>query len=140
MTNKEATPGSVLFLCIENSSRSVMAEGFAKRSGLGASSAGTFPSSHVNSLVIDAMGEVGTDGSESKPKELTSAMVDGADLVVLTDAGLEKAIPGGLWKKMRKKTVGWYLRDPQGKGIDEIRGIRDQIERLVQKLTTERRA
>jgi len=127
-------------LCIENSSRSVMAEGFAKRPGLGASSAGTFLSSHVNSLVIDAMGEVGTDGSESKPKELTSAMVDGADLVVLTDAGLEKAIPGGLWKKMRKKTVGWYLPDPQGKGIDEIRGIRDQIERLVQKLTTERRA
>ena len=51
----------ILFVCIENSSRSVMAEAFAKNLGLEASSAGTFPSTHVNPLVLSAMGEVGID-------------------------------------------------------------------------------
>jgi len=100
-----------------------MAEGFAREMGLDASSAGTFPSTHVNSLVVDAMKEVGIDVSRSKPKELTGEMIGGADVVVLTDASLEKAIPGNPRKKMRKKIVEWYLPDPQGKQLDEIRYV-----------------
>lgn len=127
-------PTSVLFICIENSSRSVMAEGFAQRLGLKASSAGTVPSTHVNSLVMQAMNEVGIDVSRSRPKELTGEMIDEAEVVVLTDASLEKAIPGNLRKKMMKKVVEWYLPDPQGKDIEEVRYVRDQIEKLVEKL------
>lgn len=134
MASREYRPRSVLFVCIENSSRSVMAEGFAKEMGMDASSAGSVPSTHVNSLVVEAMREVGIDVSRSRPKELTSDMIDGADLVVLTDASLEKAIPGKLRKKMKKKVVEWFLPDPQGKGIDEIRYIRDQIEKMVEKM------
>lgn len=111
-----------------------MAEGFAKEMGLEASSAGTFPSTHVNPLVVDAMREVGIDVSTSKPKELTGEMIDGADLVVLTDASLEKAIPGNLRRKIRKKVVEWYLPDPQGKSLDEIGYIRDQIKSMVETL------
>jgi arsenate reductase (thioredoxin) len=108
-----------------------MAEGFAKKFGLAASSAGTFPSTHINSLVVDAMNEVGVDISQNDTKELTGKMIDAAKVVVLTDASLEKSIPGDLRRKMRKKVVQWSLPDPQGKSIDEIRYIRDEIQGLV---------
>jgi protein-tyrosine-phosphatase len=133
MTEK-TRPRSVLFVCIENSSRSVMAEGFASSSGLDARSAGTVPSTHVNPLVVQAMNEVGIDVSRNRPKDLTEAMIAGADIVILTDASLEKAIPGNLRKKMMKKIVEWYLPDPQGKGIEEIRSVRDEIGAMVDKL------
>lgn len=134
MASKQNTNNRVLFVCIENSSRSVMAEGFAKELGLDVSSAGTVPSTHVNSLVVEAMNEVGVDVSRSKPKELSGKMIDNATLVVLTDASLERAIPGDLRKKMRKKVVEWNLPDPQGKSLEEIRNIRDEIEGMVKAL------
>ena len=57
-----------MFVCIENSSRSQIAEGFARKLGLNASSAGTVPSAHVNPLVVDAMREVGVEISGSVPR------------------------------------------------------------------------
>src|ERR1022692_4289832 len=111
-----------------------MAEAFARKLGLEASSAGTFPSTHVNPLVVEAMKEVGVDVSQRKPKELTGEMIEKAGLVVLTDASLEKAIPGNLRKKMRKKVVEGYIPDPQGKPIEEIRNVRDEIEGMVEGL------
>ena len=135
MSRKHDGPeGSLLFVCIENSSRSVMAEAFARRLGLEASSAGTFPSTHVNQLVVEAMDEVGVDVSQSEPKELTEEMIEGAGLVVLTDASLKEAIPGRFRKKMRRKVVEWNLPDPQGKPIEEIRDVRDRIEDMVKAL------
>jgi protein-tyrosine-phosphatase len=125
---------SILFVCIENSSRSQIAEGFAKKLGLEATSAGTVPSTHVNPLVIDAMREVGVEISGNAPKELTEKMIEDANLVVLTDASLERSLPGNLRRKMRKKVVEWNLSDPQGKSIDEIRYIRDEIEVMVKAL------
>jgi protein-tyrosine-phosphatase len=124
----------VLFVCIENSTRSQIAEGFARKLGMVASSAGTVPSTHVNPLVIDAMREVGVDISRSSPKELTGEMIESTSIVVLTDASLEKSLPGNLRRKMRKKIVEWNLLDPQGKSIEEIRFVRDQIERMVEAL------
>ena len=131
LTSKGAAPRSVIFVCIENSSRSVMAEGFAKELGLKASSAGTFPSTRVNALVVEAMKEVGIDVSQNRPRELTGDMIDNAGLVVLTDASLSSAIPGNLRKKMKKKVIEWSLPDPQGKDKDEIRVIRDRVGRMV---------
>jgi arsenate reductase len=128
---------SVLFVCIENSSRSVMAEGFAKSTGWQASSAGTFPATRTNELVIQAMEEVGIDVSQSKPKELTEKMIESSDVVVLTDASLTKSIPGNLRKKIIKKVVEWSIPDPQGKDIEEIRYVRDQIKRKVSSLGSE---
>lgn len=126
---------SLLFVCIENSSRSQIAEGFAKDFGLEAVSAGTVPSTHVNPLVIDTMREVGVDISGNKPKKLTSEMIDDADLVVLTDASLDRSLPGNLRRKMRKKAVIWNIGDPQGKTVEEIRFIRDSIKVKVESLT-----
>ena len=61
-------------------------------------------------------------------------MVEDVDLVVLTDASIGGSLPGGLRRKMRKKVVEWDLADPQGRSIEEIRFIRDQIERRVNAL------
>lgn len=127
---------SILFVCIENSTRSVMAEGFARSMGYQASSAGTFPAVQTNPLVVEAMDEVGIDVSGSKPKELTEELIEAADIVVLTDAALGGAIPGNLRKKMKRKVVEWPVSDPQGKDITEIRYTRDQIRRLVASLTS----
>jgi protein-tyrosine-phosphatase len=130
----DGTRKRFLFVCIENSSRSVMAEAFAKSMGLEATSAGTFPATHVNELVVEAMKEVGIDVSGSRPKELSAAMVDRADVVVLTDASLERALPNDLRKRIRKKVLEWHVSDPQGRQIEEIRHTRDEIEGLVRAL------
>jgi len=83
------------------------------------------------------MREKDIDIGQSRPRELAGEIIDSADLVVLTDASLEKAIPGNLRKKMKKKVVEWYLPDPQGKPLDEIRYIRDQIRGMVEGLGRE---
>jgi hypothetical protein len=54
--------------------------------------------------------------------------------VVLTDASLSGAIPGNLRKRMKKKTVEWSIPDLQGKDIEEIRFVRDQIRKMVSSL------
>jgi protein-tyrosine-phosphatase len=114
-----------------------MAEAFAKRIGLKVSSAGTIPATHVNPLVIEAMKEVGLDVSQNVPKKLTEEMIDDADVVVLTDSSLERSMPRLLWKKMRKKVTRWNIPDPQGRTLDEIRLIRDEIRDEVRKSTEE---
>jgi len=107
--------GKILFVCIENSSRSVMAEGFAKKLGLNASSGGTFPASHTNPLVVVAMREAGVDVSKNSPKDLTEKMIDEADVEILTDASLENSIPGNLRKRMHKRQmVKWNVRILKG--------------------------
>ncbi len=62
----------VLFVCVENAGRSQMAQAFAEKYGLKASSAGTVPSSKVNPLVVEAMKEKGIDISSNRPKMLTT--------------------------------------------------------------------
>jgi protein-tyrosine-phosphatase len=49
--------GEILFVCVENAGRSQMAQAFAEKLGLRASSAGTVPSSRVNPVVVEAMRE-----------------------------------------------------------------------------------
>jgi len=128
---------SLLFVCIENSSRSQIAEGFAKKLGLDAMSAGSVPSTHVNPLVIEAMREVGVDISEKNTKALTGEMIENAGLVVLTDASLEESLPRDFRKKMRNKVAVWNIPDIQGKSIEEIRFIRNEIKAMVESLTTD---
>jgi protein-tyrosine-phosphatase len=125
---------SVLFVCIENSSRSQMAEGFANQLGLNAESAGTFPSTHVNPLVIQAMLEKGIDLTGKIPKLLTPELVQRADVVVLTDFSIESAFPKSITKKMKSKVVRWSIQDPQKEPIEGIRVIRDEVESQVKDL------
>ena len=122
---------NILFICIENSSRSQMAEGFARARGMNATSAGTFPASQISSLVVQAMKEKGIDISSAKPKAITEQMVQEANVVVLTDASLEELLPKNIRKKIGKKLVAWSISDPQGQPIEVVRFVRDGIERSL---------
>lgn len=125
---------SLLFVCVENAGRSQMAEAFARSLGLKAFSAGTLPPASMNPLVVQAMKEKGIDLSTTKPKLLTTEMINQASTVVTMGCSVEEACPKPMLAKMQKKLVEWHLEDPKGKPIEEVRKVRDEIERRVGEL------
>jgi arsenate reductase len=127
----------ILFVCVENAGRSQMAEAFAKKHGLKASSAGTVPSGRVNPIVVEAMKEKGIDISDEIPKLLTSEMIQRANLVVTMGCSVAEVCPKPMLAQMQKKLVDWNLPDPRGKKLVEVRKIRDEIERKVDRLSKE---
>ena len=134
--NKPKYDGTVLFVCVENAGRSQMAEAFATKAGLKASSSGTVPAARVNPVVVEAMKEKGIDVSHCEPKRLTTKMIDEAGLVVTMGCSVEEACPRPMLAQMQKKLVDWNLEDPKGKPIEEVRKIRDEIERRVRELAS----
>lgn len=123
----------VLFVCVHNSGRSQMAEAFFNQMAKGkavAISAGTEPGSAVNPVVAQAMREVGIDISDRKPKLLTLDMVESSDLAITMGCMDEaKACPAAF-----VPSEDWGLPDPHGKGIEEVRQIRDEVKRRVELL------
>jgi protein-tyrosine-phosphatase len=111
-----------------------MAESFAKKYGLNASSAGTVVAQSVNPVVVQAMKEVGIDISSNRPKVLTAEMISKASFVFTMGCSVEEVCPRPILAKMQKKLVDWNLPDPKGKPIGGVRAIRDEIERRVKKL------
>lgn len=112
-----------------------MAEAFAKKYGLKASSAGTVPASGVNPTVVQAMKEKGIDLSSNTPRMLTSEMINEASLVVTMGCSVEEACPKPMLAQLQKKLVDWDLPDPKGKSIGDVRMIRDEIEKRVTELS-----
>lgn len=119
---------------MHNAGRSQMAEAFADKYGLKASSAGTVPASKVNPIVVRAMKERGVDLSSRTPKMLTVEMINEASLVVTMGCSVEEACPRPMLAQLQKKLVDWNLPDPEGKSIDDVRKIRDEIEMRVKQL------
>ena len=132
---KNQRRNSILFVCVENAGRSQMAEAFARKLGLRATSAGTVPSSKVNPTVLEVMKEKGIEMAESAPKMLTSEMVNTASLVVTMGCSVAEVCPRPMLAQMQKKLIDWNLPDPKGKSIDKVREIRDEIERRVKELS-----
>jgi arsenate reductase len=123
----------ILFVCVENAGRSQMAEAFANLYGhgvLSASSAGIKLADKVNPVVVEAMKEKGIAISGNKPKMLTARMTDEADMIITMGCDTSDVCPGPFFKS----TVDWNLEDPQGKPIEKVREIRDEIEKRVRKL------
>lgn len=116
-----------------------MAEAFARRAGLEASSAGTVPSSIINPMVVQVMRERGLHIASNKPKLLTAEMISDASLVVTMGCSVEEACPRPMLAQMQKKLVDWNLSDPKGRPIEEVRRIRDEIESRVTELSRTRR-
>lgn len=126
----------ILFVCVENAGRSQMAEAFTNRYGKGkltASSAGVMLADRVNPVVVEVMKEKGIDISMNKPKLLTTKMAEEADKIITMGCSVEKFCPAPLLKNV----TDWALEDPKGKPIEQVRQIRDQIEKRVQQLITE---
>ncbi len=129
-------PKNVLFACVENAGRSQMAEAFADKLGLTASSAGTVPASKVNPIVVEVMREKGIDLSSKTPRILTPEMISQASLVVTMGCSVEQVCPKPMLAQMQKKLVDWSLSDPKGRPVQEVRKIRDEIERRVIEMQT----
>jgi arsenate reductase len=119
---------NVLFVCVQNAGRSQMAEALYERLGGDARSAGTQPAERVHPEVVEAMQELGIDVEGRVPRALSRDDVEWADVVVTMGCGDScPYIPG-------KTYVDWELDDPAGKGLEEVRAIRDEIERRVSSL------
>ena len=129
-----------MFVCVENAGRSQMAEAFAKKYGLDATSAGTIPAARVNPTVMEVMEEKGIDLSSTTPKMLTTEMINRASLVVTMGCSVEEVCPRPMLAKMQKKLVDWNLEDPKGKLIGDVRRIRDEIEKRVVTLAERNRS
>jgi len=121
----------VLFVCVHNGGRSQMAAGFLERYAqgrVGVRSGGSAPGERVNPVVVEAMAEVGIDIAKEIPKLVTDGAVRAADVVITMGCGDACPIYPG------KRYEDWELTDPFGKGLEEVRPIRDEIDRRVRQL------
>lgn len=91
-------------------------------------SAGTHPAERVHPEVVQAMREVEIDLSAAKPQKLTSELAADAQLLITMGCGDECPFVPGLRRE------DWPLPDPKGKGIEQVRQIRDEIEKRVRNL------
>jgi protein-tyrosine-phosphatase len=105
-----------------------MAEAFALSLGLDAVSCGSRPARAINPVAVQAMAEKNIDISHRTPKGFDA--VPRAEVVVTMGCG--DACP---WAPGRK--IDWSLPDPKGRGLEEVRRIRDEIEARVRKLAEE---
>ena len=124
----------VLFVCVHNAGRSQMAAALLDHHAQGrvrVRSAGSTPADEINPAVIEVMTEVGIDLSKEFPKPLTDEAVREADVVITMGCGDACAIYPG------KRYLDWDLPDPAGKPVDEVRPIRDEIDRRVRGLLDE---
>jgi protein-tyrosine-phosphatase len=120
----EAAP-KLLFVCVENSCRSQMAEGFARALGADAWSAGSRPSGQVNPRAIAFMAEKGIDLGVHASKSLADVPSGPWDAVVTMGCG--DACP----HVPATQHLDWDLPDPKHLPDDEFRAVRDRIESLV---------
>ena len=115
----------ILFVCVENSCRSQMAEGFARHYGkdrVEVYSAGSKPSGKVNETAIEVMKEKGIDISSQSSKGFLDLPVQEFDVVVTM--GCKDACPF----VPSKAHIEWDVPDPSGKPIEFFRDVRDKIE------------
>jgi arsenate reductase len=131
--NKEKT---VLFVCVENSGRSQMAEGLFRKyapRGYTALSAGTKPSGQINPLAIQVMKEYDIDISNQKSKIITEDMIRNATVRVNMGCTDKESCPALFIHNL----IEWGIEDPKDKPIEKLREIRDDIEQKVRQLAAD---
>jgi arsenate reductase (thioredoxin) len=124
----------ILFVCVHNAGRSQMAAAILDHQAGGrvhVRSAGSVPAASLNPTVIEAMTEVGLDLSREFPKPLTDEVVRAADVVITMGCGDACPVYPG------KRYLDWELPDPEGKSLEAVRAIRDEIDRRTRELLEE---
>jgi arsenate reductase len=122
---------NVLFVCVANSGRSVIAERlFRQIAGErhAARSAGSEPGSAPHPRVVEALHEIGIDASDHVPRKLDADALAWADVAVSTCSEEVCPVTPGL------RRLNWHLPDPKNLPLEEVRAIRDEIKRLVSEL------
>ena len=121
----------VIFVCVENSNRSQMAEAFARMhggDGVEAVSAGSHPSGKVNPKAVEAMREVGYDLTKHASKGLDEFKGNQFDAAVTMGCGDECPLV------LTRRRVEWQIPDPKHLPPDQFREVRDLIESKVKEL------
>ena len=129
-----ATTPMVVFLCVHNAGRSQMAAAWLRHlggDGVEVFSGGSNPGSTVNPAAIASMAEVGIDIATEFPKPWTEDVLRAADVIVTMGCG--DACP--VFPETRY--MDWKVDDPAGLPVQDVRPIRDDIERRVRGLMTE---
>lgn len=119
---------TVLFVCVENSNRSQMAEAFARMhggDGVQAASAGSRPSGRINPKAIEAMRELGYDLTVHSSKGLEDFNGKWVDVAVTMGCGDECPLV------LAGRREDWQIPDPREMSPDDFRGVRDLIEKKV---------
>ena len=116
------------FVCIGNAGRSQMAQALYERLGGEARSAGSHPEDHLHPEVIEVMRELGVDLSDRRPRGIEQDDVEWADVVVTMGCGDAcPVLPG-------KRYLDWNLLDRAADRVEEVRALRDDIQRRVEAL------
>ena len=131
--NPDGRP-TILFLCTHNAGRSQMARGFLRHpagEAVVGLSGGSEPGDQVNPAALAVMAERGIDISDAYPKPWTDETVRAADVVITMGCGDACPVFPG------KRYEEWALEDPAGMSADDVRPVRDEIERRVLGLLAE---
>ena len=129
-------PATVIFACVRNAGRSQMAAAFfnalADPARARAASAGTQPAARLHPHVLAVMREAGLDLSAARPQALSEELLRGAQLLVTMGCGEQCPIVPGLQRD------DCPLPDPEGRGADAVRAIRDDVRCRVAALIVQR--
>jgi protein-tyrosine-phosphatase len=121
----------VVFVCVENSNRSQMAEAFARIHGAGtveAFSAGSRPSGRINPKAVAAMKERGYDLTSHTSKGLDRFNGQEFDAAVTMGCGDECPLV------LAKRRLEWQIPDPKDMPPEAFREVQDLIEAKVKEL------
>ena len=123
----------VLFVCIENTCRSQMAEAFFNKYAKNsiAYSAGSAPAKIIDPRTVDVMREKDIDIANKKPTSFDSLLSENFDYMITM--GCKDTCP----ITPKDKTIKWDIDDPKGHSVQKYREIRDVIENKVKKLIKE---
>ncbi|MFC4450673.1 low molecular weight phosphatase family protein [Halorussus aquaticus] len=130
----------VAFVCVQNAGRSQMATAFAEREreergaeDVAIVTGGTDPADHVHEEVVEVMRERGIDLADRTPREVTPEELQECDYVVTMGCSAKDVCPA-TWSGENRD---WGLDDPDGRDLDAVRAIRDEIEERVADLFDE---
>jgi arsenate reductase len=125
---------NVVFVCVANSGRSVLAECLFRQKVAGrhqVRSAGSDPGTGVHPNVLEALNEVGIDASNHVPTKLDAETLAWADLAVSTCSEEVCPVTPGV------RRISWEFLDPKNLPLEDVRAIRDAIARQVSALADE---
>lgn len=125
---------NVLFVCVANSGRSVMAERLFRQVARGrhrARSAGSEPGAAAHPQVVEALKEIGIDASDQVPRKLDQEALEWADVAVSTCSEEVCPVTPGV------RRISWVFDDPKNLPLDQVQQIRDEIRRSVDELVDE---
>jgi arsenate reductase len=125
---------NVLFVCVANSGRSVLAERLFRKQAAGrhaARSAGSEPGAAPHPQVVEVLREIGIDASDHVPHRLDAEALGWADIAVSMCNEEVCPVTAGV------RRINWAFPDPKDLALDEVRVIRDEVEQRVGELLEE---